>query len=289
MTKGFYLTRINRYLDEKKRLVEKALERFLPKETSYPAKLHKAMRYSVFSAGKRLRPLLMLAAADTGKMELDTALPAACAIELIHTFSLIHDDLPALDNDNFRRGKPSCHCAFGEDIAILAGDALLVLGFQLLGESERIGQSFLKSGVLIKEMAEAIGTGGMIGGQAADLESQRKKIGLKELLYIHQHKTADLITAALRIGGTIGQVSPRELKGLTNFGQVMGLSFQIVDDLLDEKEDKKGASYPDFMGREKILARVRELAQKAEKSLKPLGHRGDILKTINKVMVERLA
>ena len=166
---------------------------------------------------------------------------------------------------------------------------LLILGFQLLGESERIGRGFLKPGVLIKEMAGAIGTRGMIGGQVVDLESQKRKIGPKELVYIHQHKTAALITTALRIGGIIGQVSPRELKALTDFGQALGLSFQIVDDLLDKKEDKKGASYPGLMGREKAEAKIKELTRKAEDSLKPLGPRGGILKAINEVMVGRLA
>lgn len=280
--------KINKYLNKNRRLIDSALKRYLPRASAYPFSIHKAMRYSLFSGGKRLRPILAMAAAEAGRGNLKAVLPAACAIELIHTFSLIHDDLPALDNDDFRRGKSSCHRVFGEDVAILAGDALLILGFQLLGESEKIGQSFLKPGVLIKEMAGAIGTGGMIAGQVVDLESQRRKIGPKELVYIHEHKTAALITTALRIGGIIGQVSHRGLKSLTSFGQAMGLSFQIVDDLLDEKEDKKGASYLVLMGREKAIAKVRALTLKAEESLKPLGHRGDILKGINEVMVKRI-
>ena len=280
--------RINKYLHEKKRLIDENLNKYLPKASTYPYSIHQAMRYSIFSGGKRLRPILAMAAAEVGRGNQKVVLPAACAIELIHAFSLIHDDLPALDNDDFRRGKSSCHRAFGEDIAILAGDALLIFGFQLLGESERIGQSFLNPGVLIKEMAGAIGSEGMIGGQVVDLESQRRKIGPKELVYIHEHKTAALITAALRIGGIIGRVSSRELKSLTNFGQAMGLSFQIMDDLLDEKEAKKGASYLNRMGREKARAKIQESTLKAEGSLRPLGRRGDILKAINEVMMKRL-
>ena len=269
---------VTKYLKDKKNLIDRHLDKYLPRSSACPQVIHKAMRYSVFSLGKRLRPILTLAAAEAGKRNQKTVLPAACALELIHTFSLIHDDLPALDNDDFRRGRPSCHCVFGEDIAILSGDALLALGFELLGESQRIGQNFLTPGILIKEMAAAIGTNGMIGGQVIDLETQKKKISPAKLEYIREKKTAALITAALRIGGIIGQVPQRELIALTDFGMAMGVCFQIVDDLLDEeKADRK-----------KVMLKIKELTQKAERALKPLGKRGEILKAINMAMVNRL-
>jgi len=288
MKKASSSKKINSYLKEKKRLVDQSLDKYLPKASVYPQALHKAMRYSLFSGGKRLRPILTIAAAETRNRNTKAVLPAACAVELIHTFSLIHDDLPALDDDDFRRGKPSCHRAFGEDIAILAGDALLTLGFELLGESERIGRGFLKPGILITEMAGAIGTSGMIGGQVVDLESQKKKIGARELKYIHEKKTAALITAALRIGGIIGQAPTQELSALTNFGRAMGVCFQLVDDLLDEEKDIGGASYLGRIGRKKTMAKIKELTLKAGKSLKPLGKRGETLKAINMAMVKRV-
>jgi len=278
MKKGFSSKKINSYLKEKKRLVDQGLDKYVPKASAYPQAIHKAMRYSLFTGGKRLRPILTIAAAATGNGKSVVLLPTACAVEIIHTFSLIHDDLPSLDDDDFRRGKPSCHRAFGEDIAILAGDALLVLGFGLLGESERMGRGFLKPGILIREMAGAIGTCGMIGGQVVDLESQKKKIGARGLKYINEKKTAALITGALRIGGIIGQVPPRELTALTNFGKAMGVSFQIVDDMLDQKKDN----------RKKSMSKVKELTLKAESFLKPLGERGEVLKAINKAMVCRV-
>jgi geranylgeranyl diphosphate synthase type II len=281
------MRKIENYLKIKRRLIEANLNTYLPLSSAYPPSIHQAMRYSLFSAGKRLRPVLVLAAAEAGEGNLKAALPTACAIEMIHTFSLIHDDLPALDNDDFRRGKPACHRRFGEDTAILAGDALLVLGFNLLGESERIGRRFLKPGLLVKEMAEAIGTAGLIGGQVVDLISRKRVIGRKELAYIYEHKTAALITASLRLGGFIGRVSACELKSLSRFGQAMGFAFQLVDDLLDETSDK-GASYVKLLGKEKTRAMLKELTLKAEEALAPLGERADILKAINQLMVHRL-
>ncbi len=280
--------RITDYLEKKRRLLDRHLERFLPAASAYPQAIHRAMRYSVFSGGKRLRPLLTIAAAETQHYNGKAVLPAACALELVHTFSLIHDDLPALDNDDFRRGRSSCHRAFGEDIAVLAGDALLVLAFELLAESEIIGKKFLNPGILIKEITQAIGTGGMIGGQVVDMESTRKKINMREAEYIYEKKTGALITASLRIGGIIGRAPQKELTALTGFGKAMGFCFQIVDDLLDEKKDNEGSSYPSLFGREKALAKVRELTLKAEKSLECLGNRGGTLKAINRMMVDRL-
>lgn len=279
---------ISKYMREKKRLIDHHLGKFLPRSSTYPRVIHQAMHYSVFSGGKRLRPILTIAAAETHTRDIKAVLPAACAIELVHTFSLIHDDLPALDNDDFRRGKPTCHRMFGEDMAILAGDALLILAFELLGESERIGRHFLKPGVLIKEMTNAIGTGGMIGGQVVDLLSQKREINVRELKYTHENKTAALITAALRIGGIIGGMPPRELTALTNFGRSMGFCFQIVDDLLDEKVDRQEASYLSLLGRERAMEMVEELMIEAEKSLKCLGDKGDTLRAINRAMASRM-
>jgi geranylgeranyl diphosphate synthase, type II len=219
--------------------VDRALDRLLPPETAWPETLHRAMRYSLFAGGKRLRPILALAAAETVGGESEPVLEPACALELIHTYSLIHDDLPALDDDAMRRGAPTCHVAFGEATAILAGDALLTHGLGLLAQypQEEI-YAPLKVRAL-QTLVSAIGTEGMIGGQIADLEAERAggTPSLDLVRRIHENKTGRLIRAALMVGGILSFAEDADLETLDAYGRAVGLAFQIKDDLLDVESD----------------------------------------------------
>jgi geranylgeranyl diphosphate synthase type II len=221
------------YMADRAQAVDGALDRFLPRESLPPESLHKAMRYSVFAGGKRLRPVLVAAGAEAVGGTLEAVMPAACAVEMIHTYSLIHDDLPAMDNDDFRRGVPTSHKVFGEAIAILAGDALLTLAFRLLANcSPARGEAGRLRDVLV-EVADAAGSAGMVGGQVADIECEGKVAGAAIVDYIHTHKTAALIRASIRSGAILAGASPTELKALGIAGDGLGLAFQIMDDILD--------------------------------------------------------
>ncbi|MFH0924134.1 MAG: farnesyl diphosphate synthase [bacterium] len=227
---------ITEYLKKKKSLIEGFLDKNLPVEDEYPEVIHKAMRYSVFAGGKRLRAILCLASNQAVSGCKIDILPIACALELIHTYSLIHDDLPAIDNDNLRRGKPTNHMVFGENIALLAGDALLTRAFELCTNAK------LRTDILItiiREISIACGTLGMIGGQVVDILSEKKDIDITTLEYIHNHKTGRLISCAVRIGALANSCSLEELAALTRYSQSIGLAFQIVDDILDEIGDEK--------------------------------------------------
>lgn len=217
---------ISEYLRSKKTLVEEALDRHLPPADEPPAVLHRAMRYSVMAGGKRLRPILCLAAAEAVNPAADAMLPAL-SLELLHTYSLIHDDLPAMDNDDLRRGKPTCHVAFGEANAILAGDALLTLAFEFLGRCE-------KAGPLAVELARAAGSRGMIRGQVEDMQGENRKLGAEEVRSIHLHKTAALIRASVRMGAMAAGARPEIVDRFSVFGERAGLAFQIMDDVLNE-------------------------------------------------------
>jgi len=233
-------------------LIDKALDLYLPREEEYPQDIHRAMRYSVFAGGKRIRPLLTLLTAELFTPGWKRALPAACAVELIHTYSLIHDDLPAMDDDDYRRGRPSSHKVFGEGLAILAGDALLTLAFELLTNKSNKFNEFdslywqdVGPGTkleVIFEIAKAAGVKGMVGGQAVDLESEGKCIDEKTLEYIETHKTGALLTASIRAGALVAQAGESDLHRLTLYGSLLGKAFQIVDDLLDVEgnEEKMG-------------------------------------------------
>jgi geranylgeranyl diphosphate synthase type II len=223
---------LQQYLNEKTRLINKALARTLPAETTRPAILQKAMRYSVLAGGKRLRPILCLAAAEAVGGNEKSALPAAVAIELLHTYTLIHDDLPCMDDDKLRRGKPTCHIVFGEANAILAGDALLTLAFKLMAETRPRAPYTAAS--LVLELATAAGSLGVIGGQVEDLASEEKEPNAATVSFIHLHKTAALIKAAVRIGAMCAGAGKRELDTLSIYGAKAGLAFQIVDDILNE-------------------------------------------------------
>src|SRR5207302_2084899 len=219
------------YLEARTEMVNRALDGFLPKATTRPATIHKAMRYSLFAGGKRMRPALCLAAAAAcGGLE-QHAMPLACAVECIHTYSLIHDDLPAMDNDDFRRGKPTNHKIFGEGIAILAGDALLTQAFEIAAQCK--GWPRYPHRDVLLEIARAAGSLQLIAGQVADLEGEGKKISADQLKYIHERKTSALLCCSARLGGMSANCTAAQLKALTEFGYNVGLAFQIIDDILD--------------------------------------------------------
>src|SRR5438034_1869455 len=219
------------YLDTRTEAVNRALDRFLPKPTARPATIHKAMRYSLFAGGKRLRPALCLAAAEACGGAVADAMPLACAVECIHTYSLIHDDLPAMDNDDFRRGKLTNHKVFGEGIAILAGDALLTQAFEIAARCK--GWPRYPHQAILLELTHAAGSGQLIAGQVADLEGEGKKISADQLKYIHERKTSALLCCSARLGGMSANCTVAQLKALTDFGYNVGLAFQIIDDSLD--------------------------------------------------------
>jgi len=222
---------ITAYLESGVRQVDAALDRFLPPETTEPRRLHQAMRYSLFASGKRMRPVLCLAAAEAvGENREATLIPAA-AVEILHTYTLIHDDLPAMDDDNLRRGRPTCHIAFDEATAILAGDALLTLSFGILCETKC--RPPYSPAELVRELAAASGSTGVIGGQMADIEGEEKPLTIEQLVYIHTHKTGDLIRAAVRLGAMTAGASSDQLAALTCYAEKIGLAFQIADDVLN--------------------------------------------------------
>jgi geranylgeranyl diphosphate synthase type II len=220
------------YPEDKRRLVEGALRRFFPDKKRYPEVIYKAMEHSLFSEAKRFRPILTLTAAEVFGLSAEKVLPTACAIEFVHTYSLIHDDLPAIDNDSLRRGRPTCHVLFGEDIAILAGDALFAEAFYLIAQKQE-GKS---SDVLrvLAEIAEASGVRGMVGGQVGDILSTGKTVDKDTLQFVHKYKTGKLIGASIRSGATLAGASSAELETATKYAEHLGLAFQITDDILDE-------------------------------------------------------
>jgi geranylgeranyl diphosphate synthase, type II len=226
------------YLASRRQEVDRALERLLPGPDTWPENLHRAIRHSVFAGGKRLRPILCLAAAEVLGAPVEDVLEPACGLEMIHTYSLIHDDLPALDDDDLRRGVPTCHVVFGEATAILAGDALLTHGLGVFARYPR-GESFASAKVrILQAVVEAIGTQGMIGGQVADLEAEREATPTAELLdRIHENKTGRLIRASLCAGAILAGADERTLAKVDQYGRRIGLAFQIKDDLLDVESD----------------------------------------------------
>lgn len=267
------------YLAKTTDAVNKALDKFLPPEKTKPATIHKSMRYSLFAGGKRMRPAILLAAAEACGGKATDALPLACAVECIHTYSLIHDDLPAMDNDDFRRGKPTNHKVFGEGIAILAGDALLTQAFEIAAKSKKFPRYPLDK--IIWEIAQASGSLQLVGGQVADLEGENKKLSLTELRYIHERKTSALLCCSVRLGGMSANCSPAELRALTDFGYNVGLAFQVIDDILDVTQTSeqlgktagkditaKKSTYPALVGLKKSQQIAEDLTAKAFASLK---------------------
>ncbi len=290
------------YMAERARAVDQGLDRFLPSETAPPESLHKAMRYSVFAGGKRLRPVLVAAGAEAVGGSLDAIMPAACAVEMIHTYSLIHDDLPAMDNDDVRRGVPTNHKVFGEAIAILAGDALLTLAFRLLGDSVAAGADAQRLREVFIEVADAAGSAGMVGGQVADIECEGKLADAALVDYIHTHKTAALIRASIRSGAILAGATPEELRALGVAGDDLGLAFQIMDDILDitatseelgktagKDQAQQKATYPAVHGIETSRRRARALIADAHAALEPFGPRALPLRALGTFIIERKA
>src|SRR4030042_943185 len=291
---------IKKYLEEKKMIVDSALERYFPNppegegELKPSNALHKAIRPSLLDGGKRIRPILSIAAFEAVGGKGDHILPFACALEMIHTYSLIHDDLPAMDNDDFRRGKPTCHKIFGEAIGILAGDGLLTEAFKLMtNRSSWDGPSNDKALILdvVHEIAQAAGISGMVGGQVADIESEGKEVDLPLLQYIHTHKTGAMILASIRVGARLGGASGETLQAFTRYAERMGLAFQIIDDILNVEGkamalgkstgtdlSRGKATYPSLLGLEESTKRATALGKLAGESLQPYGPEADPLR-----------
>jgi geranylgeranyl diphosphate synthase type II len=291
---------LKRYVETRRALVDDALERLLPPDTAPPPSLHRAMRYSVRAGGKRLRPILVIAGAEAVGGAAEQVMETACAMEMIHTYSLIHDDLPAMDNDDYRRGMLTNHKVFGEAIAILAGDALLTLAFKLIAlNGARTGDPSLLS-TLVTEVADAAGTDGMVGGQVVDIESEGKTVSAETLDYIHMHKTAALIRASLCAGALIAGGTSSELGAMKRCGEALGLAFQIVDDILDvegsteelgktagKDAQQQKATYPAYHGLEASRARARVLIDEAKIALAPLGERATPIRALADFIFER--
>jgi geranylgeranyl diphosphate synthase type II len=289
-------------LADYRRLVEEALGRALPPETAWPRTIHRAVRYSLFAGGKRVRPLLALAAGEAVGGRLDEVLPLALAVEMIHTYSLIHDDLPCMDDDDLRRGKPTSHKVFGEAVAILAGDALLTRAFHVMAEvpaawdGERLRRR-LRATVIL---GEAAGTTGLIGGQVEDLESEGRSVDAAAIERLHRAKTGALLQACVRGAAVLGGASERDLAQLDRYGRAIGLAFQVVDDVLDATEDAQQlgktagkdraaakATYVRVHGLERARQMASELLAEAEDALAPLGERGDVLRELARLIVRR--
>ena len=288
------------YLQDRQKIVEEALEHYLPGEDNIPADIYKAVRYSVFNGGKRIRPILCLAAAEAIGGDLGPAIPVACALELIHSYSLIHDDLPAMDNDNFRRGKPTCHKVFGENIAILAGDALLTEAFVLLSHVEKVRLSAERRLAVIQEIAKAAGICGMIGGQALDVLSGKSEPNENMLREIHRRKTGALIVAAVKSGAIIFNARKDKIQALAEYGINVGLAFQIADDILnvegnrelmgketgsDAAHDK--LTYPSLLGLDLAKEKLAKYIDAAEASLSGFDERARPLLVIARYIMER--
>ena len=270
--------RILTYIEEKKKKVDEALDRYLPGKNTFPRSIHKAMRYAIFSGGKRLRAILAIASAQACGGNRGDVMPSACAIEIIHSYSLIHDDLPAMDNDDYRRGKLSCHKKFGEAIGILTGDALLTLGFQLLTKGRDSEANILR----IREITRAIGSTGMIGGQVVDMEEKGKNdTELAVLEYINTHKTGALIAASVKTGAIGTTADAKKMESIFRFGQYIGLAFQIVDDVIDNE------GYARYFGVKGAMDEASSLTEEAKYEIRNFGKEADSLRGIADFILNR--
>ena len=292
---------LKEYLGNRSALVDQAMEKYLPAGERMPQSLHQSMRYSVFAGGKRLRPILMIAACEAVGGSAQDVLHAACALEMIHTYSLVHDDLPAMDDDDFRRGRPTNHKVYGEATAILAGDALLTEAFRLLADAKaNSGVSAEKALRVIEILARYAGSQGMVGGQVVDMESEGKEIDFPTLEYIHTHKTGALILASVQVGALLGGGDEEQFAALTRFGGAAGLAFQIADDILDIVGDQQHlgknvgsdqargkATYPAQLGLDEARQRANELCGIAISALAPLGQSAEILQQLARYIVNR--
>ncbi|HEX3031152.1 MAG TPA: farnesyl diphosphate synthase [Bacillota bacterium] len=288
-------------MDQKIKLVDEALNSFLPGEQVAPASVHQAMRYSVFAGGKRLRPVLVMAAAEAVGGSEKAVLPAACALELIHTYSLIHDALPAMDNDDFRRGRPTNHKVYGEATAILAGDALLTQAFEVLATvDEAAGQTPAAVLRVCREVAQAAGSLGMVGGQVADMEAENQPATPDLLQFIHSHKTGALCRAAVRAGAILAGADQSQLDRLTDYAEKLGLAFQITDDILDIEGDpekigkdvgsdqrNQKATFPAIYGLAESKRLAEETVAGALEALNCFGSEADLLRAIVNYVLTR--
>ena len=289
---------LQQFLATRTKTVNRALDKFLPPAATRPATIHKAMRYSLFAGGKRMRPALCLAAAQAcGGREAD-AMPLACAVECIHTYSLIHDDLPGMDNDDFRRGKPTNHKVFGEGIAVLAGDALLTQAFEIAAQAK--GWPRYPHQKIILEIAKASGSLQLVAGQVADLEGEGKKLSANELRYIHERKTSALLCCSVRLGGMSANCTSAQLKALTDFGYHVGLAFQVIDDILDvtqtteqlgktagKDRQAQKATYPAIVGLKKSRKIAEQLTNKAFAALKTFKGKALALEALAEFLLKR--
>src|SRR5881398_2441984 len=286
------------YLRIRQGEIDRALNRYLPKANTKPATLHKAMRYSLFAGGKRLRPILCLAAAEACRGNIGNALPLACALECIHTYSLVHDDLPSMDNDDYRRGRPTCHKVFGDGIAVLAGDALLTIAFEIVSMAKPARHYGMLT--LLREIAVAAGSQRLIAGQVADLEAEGRDVKRDQLRFIHENKTAAILKSSVRLGAMSANVDAKKLRAITQFGRGLGLAFQVIDDILDVTQTSeilgksagkdiaaKKATYPAVIGLEKSRAEARRLTLKAHDALSIFGSKGDALRALANYLLER--
>jgi geranylgeranyl diphosphate synthase, type II len=289
---------VQAYLNDCTARINRALDQRLPKASAKPATIHDSMRYSLFAGGKRLRPTLCLSAAEACGGRAADALPLACAVECIHTYSLIHDDLPAMDNDDYRRGKLTNHKVYGEGIAVLAGDALLTQAFEIAAQCQ--GWKRYSHQDLILEIARAAGSRQLIAGQVADLEAEGKRISPAQLRYIHECKTSALLCCSVRLGGMSANCTPRQLQALTEFGYCVGLAFQIIDDILDvtQTSEQLGktagkdtaaqkATYPSILGLEKSRRLAKQLTDRAFVALKAFQGRAVALEALGDYLLRR--
>jgi geranylgeranyl diphosphate synthase, type II len=288
------------YLEARRALVDGALDRVLPAEATVPVTLHRAMRYSVLAPGKRLRPTLVIAGAEAVGGTAEAVLETACALELIHAYSLIHDDLPAMDDDDYRRGRLTSHKVFGDAMAILAGDALLTLAFRLIADNAARGADPRLAARVVADVADAAGTDGMVGGQVVDIESEGKDVGPDTLEYIHRHKTAALIRVSLTSGATLAGARAEQVEAIRRAGESLGLAFQIVDDILDVEGSlaelgktagsdvrKQKATYPAYHGLEASRAKARTLIEETKRALTPLGPPAEPIRALADFVFER--
>lgn len=292
--------RLDQYLEKKRKLIDRTLDRYLPAANT-PDRLIEAMRYSLLGGGKRLRPILTLASCEAVGGDIDAALPFACAIEMIHTYSLIHDDLPAMDNDELRRGRPTNHVVFGEALAILAGDALLSEAFRIMGEAAlAAGVRQRRALQVLTEVAAAVGPRGMVGGQAADIAAEQRQADLPLVEYIHVRKTGELIRVSVRAGAILAGARLSQLRQLSRYAEFLGLAFQIADDILDEEGSLQStgkltggdrrhqkATFPSVLGLPASKQRAKELLDQALQELSSFNESAEPLRQIAQLIVAR--
>lgn len=288
------------YLQDRRKIVEEAILRYLPSVNNKPSQIYSSIHYSVFAGGKRIRPILCLAAVEATGGDLAPAMPVACALELIHTYSLIHDDLPSMDNDDFRRGKPTNHKVFGENIAILAGDALLTEAFYLLSRTEKVKIPAEKRLAVIQEISAAAGIAGMVGGQAMDILAEKTQPDADTIFEIHRRKTGALITAAVKSGAMISSARENQIQALACYGMNIGLAFQIADDILNVEGDRTimgketgsdaaigKVTYPSLLGMDYAKEKMRQHVNAAIESISIFDNRALPLRLVAQYIMER--